>query len=115
MRQRPLARGAAALAPLAALLLLPVADAARSADTLWRNLAPPQLVMDGGEPINVDVGHAAPAVFDIDGDGKKDLVVGQFDGGKVRVYLNRGSDTDPRFDGFTYLTAGGKEASVPYG
>jgi len=81
----------------------------------WNNLAAPQRILDGNKPINVDVGHAAPAVFDFNRDGKKDLLVGQFDGGKVRIYLNRGSSAAPKFQGFTYLAINGKPVSVPYG
>jgi hypothetical protein len=80
-----------------------------------QELEEPKLVMDGDQPINVEVGHAAPYVYDIDGDGKKDLIVGQFGGGKVRVYLNKGTKSEPRFQGFTYLQAGGGDATVPYG
>jgi hypothetical protein len=71
------------------------------------------LLLDGKEPIDVAVGHATPYVVDWDGDGKKDLLVGQFGDGKLRIYLNRGTDARPKFEGFTYLQAGGKDASVP--
>ena len=73
------------------------------------------LILAGGQPINVDTGHASPSMFDIDGDGKRDLLVGQFDKGKVRVYRNIGSDAHPRFKDFRYLNAGGEPATVPYG
>ncbi len=67
--------------------------AQNSSRPTWKNLGAPQLVMDGDKPINVDIGHAAPAVMDFDGDGKKDLLVGQFGGGKMRIYLNKGSNS----------------------
>jgi len=35
-------------------------------------------------------GWAAPALADIDGDGKKDLLVGQFNKGKIKVYKGLG-------------------------
>ena len=76
-------------------------------------LGPPVLILDGKEPIDVDVGHATPYVVDWDCDGKKDLLVGQFGDGKLRIYLNRGTDANPKFKGFTYLQAEGKDASVP--
>jgi hypothetical protein len=68
-----------------------------------------------GKPISIEIGHLVPCVADWDGDGKKDLIVGQFSGGKVRLYLNKGSDEAPEFKGFEYMTAGGKEISLPSG
>ena len=69
----------------------------------------------GDEPIDVEVGHAAPCFYDLDGDGKKDLLVGQFGGGKLRVYKNKGTNEEPKYEGFEYLQAGGKAATVPFG
>ena len=87
---------------------------APSAD-LPKPLGEPQLLKDGDSPINVEIGHAAPAVLDMNRDGKKDWLVGQFGGGKLRIYTNQGTDTEPRFKGFQYLACNGKEASVPFG
>src|SRR5579863_3329287 len=81
----------------------------------WSHLSAPRRLLDGNIPINVSTGHAAPAVFDFNGDGKKDLIVGQFMDGKARVYLNKGTNNAPRFQGFTYLKAEGQTATVPYG
>lgn len=68
-----------------------------------------------GQPIDVETGHAVPVVTDWNGDGKKDLLVGQFSGGKIRVYLNQGTDSAPTFKDFTYLQAGGVQISLPAG
>ncbi len=68
-----------------------------------------------GETINVEVGHLVPCVTDWNGDGKKDLLVGQFSGGKIRVYLNSGTDVDPTFGEFSYLEAGAKPISLAAG
>jgi hypothetical protein len=35
-------------------------------------------------------GYAAPCWANVDGDGKKDLLVGQFNKGKIRVFKNLG-------------------------
>ena len=80
-----------------------------------KSLGAPRLVLDGKQPINVEIGHAAPAVMDFNRDGKKDLLVGQFGGGRLRIYLNKGSKRNPQFQGFQYLTIGGKQVTVPYG
>lgn len=69
----------------------------------------------GGQAIDVEVGHLVPCVVDWNGDGKRDLVVGQFSGGKIRLYLNEGTDRAPKLGAFTYLEAGGKEISLPAG
>lgn len=66
-----------------------------------------------GKPIVLSIGHAAPFVIDYDGDGIKDLVAGEFDDGRARIYLNTGTNKAPKFKNFTYLQAGGEDAKVP--
>jgi hypothetical protein len=78
-------------------------------------VAPAVKLEAAGKPIDVEIGHAAPAYVDIDGDGLKDLLVGQFGGGKLRIYKNVGSNSRPRFGEFAFLQAGGSDATVPYG
>ncbi len=75
------------------------------------------LLEANGKTIDVDIGHLVPCVTDWNNDGKKDLIVGQFSGGKIRLYLNtnHGTDSDPKFKNFSYLHAGGKEISLPAG
>ena len=75
----------------------------------------PVKIEAGGEPISSSIGHASPVVMDFDGDGRKDLLVGQFSGGKLRVYLNKGTNGKPELGEFFYLEAGGEEARVPSG
>jgi hypothetical protein len=79
------------------------------------DLAVPVRIHAGGQPINVDIGHAAPFVADLNGDGKMTLLVGQFGEGKLRLYPNVGTKNEPRFDKFEWLQAGGAVASVPAG
>ena len=55
-------------------------------------------------------GYAAPCWHDVDGDGKKDLVVGQFAGGKMKVFKNLGEN---KLDQGTWLQAEGAVAEVP--
>jgi hypothetical protein len=64
-----------------------------------------------GSPVRVEKpGYAAPCWADIDGDGKKDLLVGQFNGGKIRVFKNLG---DNKLAPGVWLQAGGQVAEVP--
>lgn len=78
-------------------------------------LTAPRQISAAGGVIDVDVGHAAPFVTDWNGDGKADLLVGQFGDGHLRIYLNEGSATAPRFGDHTLFEAGGATASVPSG
>lgn len=68
-----------------------------------------------GAPIDGQIGHLVPAVADWNGDGRKDLLVGQFGGGKIRLYLNEGTDAAPVLKGSHYLSAGGAQISLPAG
>jgi hypothetical protein len=48
---------------------------------------PPVRLKADGVPVRVESpGYAAPCWADIDGEGKKDLLVGQFHGGKIHFY-----------------------------
>jgi len=98
--------------------------------------APPVRLEANGVPIDVTIGHAAPYVIDFDGDGVRDLLVGEFGNvdypverlpkrlqeaakkssysqGKLRIYRNYGSDEEPLFKDFEYLRAGREDASMP--
>ncbi len=55
-------------------------------------------------------GWAAPSLADLDGDGEMELLVGQFNQGKVRAYRGLG---DGRFAEGEWLTAEGATAKVP--
>jgi hypothetical protein len=90
-----------------------VALALAGVEPAANDLAPPVRLLAGGQPINVDVGHAAPFVADLKGDGKGVLLVGQFGGGKLRLYPNAGTRSEPRFDKFDWFNAGGTVGSVP--
>ena len=72
---------------------------------------PPERLKAGAEHVRVEApGYAAPCWFDVDGDQQKDLVVGQFSGGKMQVYRNLG---DGKLAAGEWLEAGGTVAQVP--
>ncbi len=64
-----------------------------------------------GEPIAIEApGFAAPAWYDVNGDGRSDLVVGQFNDGKMTVY-HQGKDGE--LGKGSWLQAEGEIAQVP--
>lgn len=98
-------------------------------------LETPTRIKAGDAFIDVITGHASPLMRDMDGDGLKDLLVGEFGTGrfpeaefltaeskkyatvmchsKVRVYKNVGTKNAPQFDKFEYLKIIGGDASIP--
>ena len=76
--------------------------------------AKPVRLKAGEQYINVESpGYACPMFEDVDGDGLKDLVVGQFRDGALTFYKNAGSATAPKFSQGQRLPANGKPAEVP--
>jgi hypothetical protein len=74
----------------------------------------PVMVMAGGEPVRVESpGYACPSWADWDGDGKPDLLVGQFNKGKIAFYKNEGGEGVPKFAKGTMILTGKKPAEVP--
>ena len=102
------------VAAAAAMLPAVTWGAANNAEAQRSQLAAPVQVQADGKPLDIDeIGHAAPFFADIDGDGKRDLLVGQFGGGKLRVYPNQGTDKEPRFSKYEYFKAGADLGTVP--
>lgn len=77
--------------------------------------AAPAMLFADGVPIDTEIGHAAPFLCDWDGDGDRDLLVGQFGDGKLKIHRNSGTDRAPRYDAPVWFEAGGELATVPAG
>jgi hypothetical protein len=118
IRRRVFAAGAAlpfALAATAAgqeLGTVAVRAAAASDETAFEK---PMRLRAGDGYVKVEApGYACPTMFDVDGDGTKDLVVGQFNGGKMRMYKGVASGAGRgSFAAGEWLMADGKVAQVP--
>ena len=81
-------------------------------------LGPEQAVQAGGADISVP-GYSVPSFVHWDGDGLKDLVVGEGSGitgfGRVRVYINSGTPGNPLFAGYFYAQSAGADLQSPGG
>jgi hypothetical protein len=80
------------------------------------DLLTPVQIQCGATPLDVQrEGHSAPFVGDFYEDGTLALLVGQYDEGRLRIYRNMGTRTNPKFESFTWFEADGKLARVPEG
>ena len=77
--------------------------------------APPVRLEAAGKPIDTEVGHAAPLVVDFNGDGKNDLLVGQFGDGVLWFYKNIGTNARPKYAAGVKFKGGKPDGRVPTG
>jgi hypothetical protein len=71
----------------------------------------PVRIRAGDSYVRVEApGFAAPCLHDVDNDGKQDLVVGQFAGGKLHLHKGLG---DGKFAAGEWLQADGAAAEIP--
>ena len=73
------------------------------------------MLQANGQPIAVESpGYACPTIADVDGDGVDDLVVGQFNRGKMHFYQNLSKlDEIPKYASQQWIMTGPAPARVP--
>jgi len=75
---------------------------------------PGEAVLADGDPLRV-AEYSVPSLADFNDDGLADLIVGEktaSDEGKVRVYLNNGTNVEPAYGAFFYAQSGGADLTV---
>ena len=76
--------------------------------------APVRLQADGEYIATESPGYACPTVADVDGDGKQDLVVGQFNKGNMLSCKNIAADGQPpEYAAAEWIKTGDERAVVP--
>ncbi|MFN0128285.1 MAG: hypothetical protein ACKV19_16550 [Verrucomicrobiales bacterium] len=96
--------------------ILPIGLLATATAALAGSFGKPELLRAGGEPIKVAApGYACPSWADWDGDGKADLLVGQFAKGAITVYKGEGVDAQgmPKLATGKPLMSGDRPVEVP--
>ncbi len=86
-------------------------------ENVWLSpdLEQPVRLEAAGKPIDTNIGHAAPFVCDFDGDGVKDLLVGQFGQGILWIYRNEGTNSQPKLAQGVKFKQGKEDGRVPSG
>jgi len=70
------------------------------------------ILQAAGAPLAVPSQRASPVVRDFNGDGRKDILTGNYNG-ELLLYANVGTDDAPVFSGYTAVTANGVPIDLP--
>jgi hypothetical protein len=106
--------GLAVAAFNAAPLFIQAADVSSNASSPPADIFEKPVVLTAdGKPIDTGPawGHSGPTIADVDGDGLRDLIVGDFSG-KFRFFRNTGTNDAPKYHADGYVMADGKPAEV---
>ena len=100
--------------PLVDLPKLPIVK--RTPPTISSELNAPIRLTAEGEAIDIgqlnDIAHAGPWIADVDQDGDRDLLVGDFPG-YFWFFSNEATDDSPKYASAVKLQAGGEDAKTP--
>jgi len=79
------------------------------------DLMPPVRLKAASKPVDTEICHAAPFVSDFDGDGIKDLLVGQFEEWLLWIYRNEGINSEPKLAAGVKFKEGKEDGRIPSG
>jgi hypothetical protein len=80
-------------------------------DAAW-DLAAAEIIQDSAADLVVPSFRSSPHVEDLDGDGRKDMLLGNT-AGQIVVYTNTGTDAEPAFSGYSAVESDNSAIDLP--